>query len=132
MPTLEQIQTAVNNRLQTLWGPFKTRQEAYRLANGTYAQLLPLSAVPDDGATVAPNASLAPSDRPGCTAAAALNSDLPASLEMQLRCDVYGEPGGAQGYYATSRVSKSGTTYSRTAWVHEGVEQTTGAWTAEV
>lgn len=128
MPTLTQIRNAVNARLATLWPAFKTRQEAYRLAHGTYAQLLPLSSIPDDGALVTPNTTRAPSDRPGCTASALLSTDLPAQLEMELRCDVYGNPGGAQGYYATCTVSKAGTTYSRTAWVHEGVEQTTGTW----
>lgn len=129
MATITQIRNAVNARLAALWGPFKVRQEAYRLAHGVYAQLLPLSSVPDDGALVTPNANLAPSDRPGCTASALLFSDLPAQLEMELRCDVYGRPDGTQGYYATCTVSKAGATYTRTAWVHDGVEQTTGAWT---
>ena len=131
--TITQIRSVVNARLADLWPKFMVKEEAYRAAHGTYAQLLPLSAVPGDGALVSPDGNLAPSDRPLSTANLLLAADLPASLEAQFQCDVYGHgvrgAPGEQGYRLTCRVSKSGVTYARTAWVHDGVEQTTGAWT---
>lgn len=148
MATLLQIQTAVNSRLADLFPKFRNRQEIYRANHGRYFQGLVWSSVPDDGATVAPNLSLAPSD---CFSPAVRDSegnivtpltthswtflgagaDLPAQVEAQFRCDVYLAPGGVHGYYLTCRMSKSGVTYRRTAEVRMNEVVSTGSWSAE-
>lgn len=148
MATLAQIQSAVNARLADAFPKFRTRQETYRAAKGRYFQGLVWSSVPDDGALVSPNLATAPSDCfdpevrdedgeivtpavPHSWNFIGFNADLPATVEAQIRCDVYEAPGGVHGYRLTCRVSKAGVTYARTAQVEMGAVVTTGAWGAE-
>lgn len=152
MPTLQQIRDAVNARLADLWPKFQNRQATYFANHGRYFQGLIWSSVPDDGATVSPNLSVAPNDcftpvpavlnvqgeivTPATTIPHSWShfgagADLPAQVEAQFRCDVYQAPGGVHGYRLTCRISKDGVTYSRTGEVRAGEVVSTGTWGAE-
>ena len=151
MATLQQIRDAVNARLAVIWPKIKTRQETYRAAKGRYFQGIVTSAPPDDGATASAVLTLAPTDQfdyvpPVRDAEGAIvvaevktfhtwayfaNADIPSTLEMALRIDVYEGPGGVHGYFCTCLVTKNAVTYYRTAQVENGVELTTGTWLQE-
>lgn len=127
--TLANLQAAVNNRLSTFWPAFRSKQTAYKAAVGRYWQGLVFSSVPDDGSLVSPDFSLVAGPE-NTSWTSFVNGDLPATVEAQMWCDTYEEPGNIHGYRLTCRVSKSGVTYERVAWVENGALKTTGSWAA--
>lgn len=131
MATLAAIKAAADARLADFFPKVRTKQETYFGSHGKYWQGIAFSTVPDDGALVTPDYGLKPTDQNASWSDASAASELPSTVEAQLRCDVYAGPGGVHGYFLTARVSKSGTTYRRTAQVEMGTVVTTGTWGAE-
>ena len=129
MATLNQIKTAVNARLADLWPKVKNRQATYFANNGRYWQGRITSAPPDDGATVAPDLTTTAGPQ-NVSWQTAVNGDIPSPVECALQIDTYEAPGGVHGFYATVSFTKAGVTYTRTAQVENGVEITTGSWSA--
>lgn len=132
MATLVQIQAPVNARLADFWPKVKTKQATYASNHaGRYWQGLVFSTVPDDGALITPDFTVKPADQNTSWSDVSVASDLPATVEAQMRIDVYEAPGPHFGFFLTVRVSKSGITYRRVGHVEDNVEVTTGSWAAE-
>lgn len=113
--TLGQIKTAIENFRDAHAAKIVAKQEAYLAAHGTYWQGIITPATPsDDGASLAADYTLKPTDQPTSWADVFSGVDaLPANIPAQARMDVYNGPLG-KGWTITLLGTKNGVLYWRT------------------
>lgn len=126
MPTPAEIRAAADAKLLPFWNKIRARQAIFLTNNGRYWQGLKTHVIrPADGTEAPPDATSTPTNEQTNWAAFA-GVDLPATLPVSVRCDVYNGPQG-RGFTATAEVKIGANVWERT--VNEGPETgRTQAW----
>lgn len=111
MPTLAQIEAAIDTKLAALWSAIQTHEASYFAAHGIYWQgLLTHTVYPADGNSTLPDVG---SKTPYYETTPWPNAVVTTALPMALRIDQYVTPNGTRGYQATLYVTISGRTWAR-------------------
>lgn len=115
MPTVAQIQNAVDNWVGNNQSKLVAVQDAYYAANGRYFQgITTPDTLPDNGETVVADYSKKPTDQIERWSDVFTGGNLlPSNVPAQIAIDVYDGPLG-KGWAATLRFTKSLVTYQKT------------------